>query len=219
MATTHADDIEYAGAGPDVMRIFLDDLGKHPLLTADEQAALAKRVELGDESARNELFGRARGYAMRALEKYVKNRGDHDDIAQEAMIKVFVYLDGFRGDSRFKSWVYRIAINAAHNFYRDKKKDVLTDDGLDVAVDRRPGPEDRLRDAQLCDAALAFVASLPPIQGRALRLRLLTGATFTEIQATMGASCYDTAKANYWHGIIKLRRYMEELDGPPVFPL
>ena len=44
---------EPSSSGPDLMRLFLDDLGRYPLLSADEQAALAKRIEQGDEEARS----------------------------------------------------------------------------------------------------------------------------------------------------------------------
>ena len=48
---------EPSSSGPDLMRLFLDDLGRFPLLSAAEQTELAKRIEQGDEEARKQMIG------------------------------------------------------------------------------------------------------------------------------------------------------------------
>src|SRR5665213_401342 len=118
MAATQTDDIDYAGSGPDVMRLFLDDLGKHPLLTADEQVALAKRVELGDESARKEMIAANLRLVVHWARRYQGRGVDLSDLIQEGTfglmraVEKFDWERGFRF-STYATWWIRQSLQRA----------------------------------------------------------------------------------------------------------
>ena len=87
----------------------------------DEQLADRYRQsgtpEAGDELVRRHLARtRAMIYAM------VLNDADADDLAQEAMIKALRGLAGYRGQARFSTWLYRIAMNTARTFLAQRAK-------------------------------------------------------------------------------------------------
>ncbi|HWD24492.1 MAG TPA: sigma-70 factor domain-containing protein, partial [Acidimicrobiales bacterium] len=65
------------------MRLFLDDLGRHPLLTADEQVALAQRIELGDEEARASMISANLRLVVHWARRYQGRGIDLTDLIQE----------------------------------------------------------------------------------------------------------------------------------------
>ncbi len=75
--------------------------------------ALAAQAAAGDESAFEALVGRYQGRAFRLAQRLVGLDGDPQDVLQEAFLQVFRKLAGFRGESRFSTWLYRIVANAA----------------------------------------------------------------------------------------------------------
>lgn len=61
------------------------------------------------------------------IRKIVLNHDDTDDVLQNTFIKVFKHIDGFKGDSKLYSWMYRIATNEAISFLNKKAKGLQTD--------------------------------------------------------------------------------------------
>lgn len=106
MAVTQIDDIDYAGSGPDVMRLFLDDLGKHPLLNSDEQVALAKRIELGDESARKEMIAANLRLVVHWARRYQGRGVDLSDLIQEGTFGLMRAVEKFEWQRGYKFSTY-----------------------------------------------------------------------------------------------------------------
>lgn len=67
-------------------------------------------VESHQEKVRNTCF------------RFLKNREDADDVAQEVFIQVYESLGHFRDDSELSTWIYRIAVNKSLDFIRKKKR-------------------------------------------------------------------------------------------------
>lgn len=82
--------------------------------------------KLKNEDTRNYAFNLlVRKYQERIywhIRKMVIDHDDSDDLVQEVFIKVWKYLDNFRGDSKLYTWIYRIATNECLNFLSKKKK-------------------------------------------------------------------------------------------------
>src|SRR5213596_1645387 len=58
--------------------------------------------------------------------RYLKNREDAEEVAQDVLLKVFQKIDAFRGDSALSSWIYRITFNAAMSRLREFKQNLPT---------------------------------------------------------------------------------------------
>ena len=73
--------------------------------------------------------------------RYLRNQADAKDVAQRAFVKAFQGLDGFRGESSFRTWLYRIAINLSLNHIRDHKREQAAEIRDDALTRRPTGPQ------------------------------------------------------------------------------
>ena len=77
---------------------------------------IVQRVQQGDKAAFNVLVKKYQHRIANLISRYVSNHGDVADVAQEAFIKAYRAIPGFRGESAFYTWLYRIAVNSAKNY-------------------------------------------------------------------------------------------------------
>ena len=82
---------------------------------ADSDITLVERYTNGDMTAFDELMIRYERQIYRVCYRFVENREDAMDLAQEVFIKAFEHLAGFRKESSLKTWLYRIATNHCIN--------------------------------------------------------------------------------------------------------
>ncbi len=165
-------------------------------MASDREAdhLLVERVQRGDKAAFGLLVSKYQRKIMRLLSRLVRDPAEIEDVAQEAFIRAYRALPGFRGESAFYTWLYRIAINTAKNYL--------------VAAGRRPAVVDvdpdeveqfdgagALRDVATPDAVLLSrevgaavnraIERLPEDLRTAIVLRELEGLSYEEISATM----------------------------------
>jgi RNA polymerase sigma-70 factor (ECF subfamily) len=79
----------------------------------DDESALVASAQDGNPAAFEELVGRYQSKILRLTFMITRNQEDAEDGTQEAFLKAFTHLQGFRGKSRFHTWLVRIAINDA----------------------------------------------------------------------------------------------------------
>ena len=77
---------------------------------------LVRRVQKGDRRAFDLLVVKYQHKILALVARYIRDRAEVEDVAQEAFIKAFNALPRFRGESAFYTWLYRIAINTAKNY-------------------------------------------------------------------------------------------------------
>lgn len=78
---------------------------------ADDDYSLVRKAQAGDQRAFATLVDRYQRKAYAVALGLVKDREEAMDVAQEAFVKVYKYLDHFKGDSSFYTWLYRITVN------------------------------------------------------------------------------------------------------------
>jgi RNA polymerase sigma-70 factor, ECF subfamily len=102
----------------------------------DESVLLAQSRE-GDTSAFAELVRRYEGKIFRLAQHITQNREDAEDVLQETFMKAYEHLDQFKGDSKFYTWIVRIAVNQALMKLRRRKTDrsVSLDEQIDTGED------------------------------------------------------------------------------------
>ena len=88
----------------------------------DNELALIELVKKGDKKAYNALVLKYQDRLVYSVYKFLKDFELSQDIAQEAFIKAFKNIEKFRGDSKFYTWIYRIAINTAKNAISTKAR-------------------------------------------------------------------------------------------------
>src|SRR5271163_334960 len=96
-------------------------------LAAASEAELIERVLRGDEEAFRELVRPCERAVFMATQVILNNEADAEDAAQEAVLKAFTNLAKFRGDSKFSTWLVRIATNEALMRLRKQRHQKLHD--------------------------------------------------------------------------------------------
>jgi len=160
----------------------------------DTDKELVRRVQKGDRHAFDLLFSRYQHKILNLVSRYLRDREDVEDVAQEAFIKAFRALPRFRGESAFYTWLYRIAINTAKNHIVARSR---RPPGVDVDVEDAEFMEgtDALRESESPEAALArdelsaeidlAISQLPDDLRSAVTLREFDGLTYEQIAEIM----------------------------------
>lgn len=159
----------------------------------DEQ--LVERVFKGEKSAFDLLVLRYQHRLLGLIGRYVRDRHEAEDVAQETFIKAYKALGSFRGESAFYTWLYRIAINTARNHLVSKGRrppDIDVDVGDAEHIDTQSAMADidspeafHSRD-ELKKAIDRAIEELPEDLRTALSLREFSGLSYEEITEIMG---------------------------------
>jgi RNA polymerase sigma-70 factor (ECF subfamily) len=155
---------------------------------------LVERVKQGDKSAFDVLVLKYQHKIVKLVMRYVRDSSEALDVSQEAFLKAYRALPGFRGDSAFYTWLYRIAINTAKNYLVAAKRRPLEYD-LDPQDPEQYDTQARLKDIETPEGlALSneirrtvnrAIDHLPDDLRTAIILRELEGMSYDEIAQTM----------------------------------
>ena len=95
---------------------------------------LVARVQKGDKAAFDLLVRKYQHKIAKLVSRFVRDRSEVEDVTQEAFIKAYRALGGFRGESAFYTWLYRIAVNTAKNYLESLGRRAP---GSNVELDRK----------------------------------------------------------------------------------
>ncbi|AKF11339.1 sigma-70 family RNA polymerase sigma factor [Sandaracinus amylolyticus] len=90
-------------------------LGFHVPMPDGHEEQLIERLRRRDEAAFNELVRLYQERVFRLVLRMLGDRSEAEDVAQEVFITVFKSIEGFRGDSKLSTWLYRVATNHCKN--------------------------------------------------------------------------------------------------------
>lgn len=86
-----------------------------------DENSLIDRILAGEQQLYAELVNRYKSYAFTIALKILENRPEAEEAAQDAFIKAFQHLSSFNRESKFSTWLYRIAFNTAVSYKRKRK--------------------------------------------------------------------------------------------------
>src|SRR5262245_24519922 len=138
------------------------------LTNSDVDAELVERYLAGQMSAFDELMIRYERQIYRVCYRFVENREDAMDLAQEVFIKAFEHLATFRRESSFKTWLYRIAMNHCINHVKKHSQDFVEITEYTARV--KPSAQSQLEDTEQREHFRQLVKQLPPKQKAILEL-------------------------------------------------
>jgi len=124
--------------------------------------------------------------AHKICRMYTNNKNDHNDLFQEITIQLWKNYAKFRGDAKFSTWMYRVALNTAISLYRKSTRTVKTSDISDVSYKIKSEEYDDTEDKQL-QALYKAIHQLNDID-KALIFLYLEDKPYKEISMTLGIS-------------------------------
>jgi len=155
---------------------------------------LVVRVQKGDKGAFDLLVRKYQHRIAKLVSRYVRDRTEIEDVTQEAFIKAFRAIKGFRGESAFYTWLYRIAINTAKNYLVSQGRRLPTADleteeaeAVEVGTNLRDAttPERQMLAGEIGQAVERVLARLPDDLRTAITLREIEGLSYEEIAGIM----------------------------------
>src|SRR5512132_2535730 len=183
-------------------------------MTATDEELVA-RSQGGDLESFNQLIVRWERPIYALAYRVIGREEDARDVCQETFLRAFRALPGFKGQAKFSSWLYRIALNLCRDWIRRKKRAPLVDmpEGVDIVeLAAEQGPTESIEDLVARQEMSRYVAEgmklLPDEQRPAIILKEYHGLTFQEIADLQGCPL-STVKTRLYQGLTVLRR---ELD-------
>ncbi len=157
---------------------------------------LVVRAREGDPRAFEVLLRRHERVAFATALRIVGRRGDAEDATQDAFVTAWRQLPGFRGESAFSTWLYRIVTTRALNQVRSRSRHDDRREGPDVAdlvggsepVASAVSPESHAQADALVTALHRALADLPEQQRWCWVLREIEGCSYEEVAEITGAS-------------------------------
>jgi RNA polymerase sigma-70 factor (ECF subfamily) len=182
--------------------------------TASDDLALVHASKSGDVAAFEELVKRYERKLLRIAIHLTHNQEDAEDVVQEAFLKAFQHLGQFREDSKFSTWLIRIALNQSLMKLRKQRstreisidKDFQSEEDnlpIDVA-DWAPNPEELYRAAELQEILRKTLRELGPGLRVVFVLRDIEGLSLEQTTEALGLSLA-TVKARSWRARLQLR--------------
>ncbi|HKV23708.1 MAG TPA: sigma-70 family RNA polymerase sigma factor [Candidatus Acidoferrum sp.] len=193
---------------------------RHPLpstIAREDEHLLVAAAKKGDTAAFEELVSRYERKIFRLTMNITGNREDAEDAMQDAFLKSYSHLDSFQGDSRFYTWLVRIAANEALMRLRKRRPNQVSLDepveGEDDLMPREvqdwgPGPEQRFAQTELRGILSSVIEELEPEYRIVFVLRDIEELSTEETAEAIGISV-PAVKSRLLRARLKLR---EKLD-------
>ena len=180
-----------------------------PMLSEQSEGdiQLVERYLSGDMTAFDELMIRYERQIYRVCYRFVNNRDDAMDLAQEVFIKAFEHLSSFRRESSMKTWLYRIAMNHCINHVKKNAREFV--EISETIGSTSSSIQSELEDREQREHFRVLVKRLPPKQKAILEMRINEQLSYEEIAAMSGRSI-STIKASVFFALEKLRKLVKE---------
>lgn len=156
---------------------------------------LVSRAQAGDEEAFGVVVKAHYAKVYGVIYRMVQNAEDAKELTQIAWVKAWQRLGSFEGNAKFTTWMYRLAVNTATDFLRQRarqKETVYLDEVTDGAEAHRDAlqsassaPEDEMHRDEIREAFAKALEELTPEHRQALMLREVEGLSYKEIAEVM----------------------------------
>jgi len=192
------------------------------LTIASEEYALLAAAKRGDSAAFETLCAQSAPAVFHVARRMMRNNEDAEDVVQDSFQQAFIHLKSFNGDSRFSTWLTRIAINAALMKLRKKRRlwEVSLDESAETeepsartdVEDQGPNPEQLYAQEEQQRILSEAMNELAPGMRKAIELRELDERSTEETARIMGISV-SAVKTRVFHGRRKLRERLSHFAG------
>jgi RNA polymerase sigma-70 factor (ECF subfamily) len=168
----------------------------------ETELELIKQAQQGDRRAFGQLIRRHQEGTINVVYRMCGDADLAEEAAQEAFIRAWTHLPGYKPRSPFRNWVYRIAINVALDALRSGKE-IVDVESMHLADPHR-GPEELAENRELGDRVRQAVLDLPSASKAVIVLREYEGLSYKEIADTLGIPIGTVmSRLNYARGLLR----------------
>ena len=185
----------------------------------ESDLSLVRRAQEQDSSAYDELIRRYQQRIYATVYHMTSNHEDANDLTQEAFIKGYRALTGFKGDSSFYTWIYRIAVNKTINFLKQRKnRTQMSLNDVDYQVEHDPDmvalisertPRRDLNLAELQEKLNAGMQKLSEHHRMVVTLHDIQGLSHEEIGKIMNCNV-GTVRSRLFYARQQLQGYLSD---------
>src|ERR1700728_1792567 len=184
----------------------------------DDEGALVAAAKGGDITAFETLVGRYERKIFRLAQNITQNKEDAEDVMQEAFLKSYQHLDEFQGNSRFYTWLVRIAVNQALMKLRKRRPNQISlDEEVDTGEDTMPrevedwgpSPEERFEQTELAGILSTVIGELDPSFRVVFQLRDIEELSTEETADAVGLTV-PAVKSRLLRARLKLRQALNQ---------
>jgi len=184
---------------------------------------LVDRLKAHDPTAVADLSASYSSKIYQLAFRYLKNREDAEEVAQDVLLKVYQKIDAFRGDAALSSWIYRITFNAAMSRLREFKQNLpnasekIVDDASLVplkreVVDWSPLADEEVFRGEMRKTLVRALQDLPLLYRAAVILRDIQGLSTEEASSILQVK-EQTLKSRLHRGRLMLREQLSKFAG------
>jgi RNA polymerase sigma-70 factor (ECF subfamily) len=175
-------------------------------------------------AGRTEAFGvlvrRYQDRLYNAVFRFLDSAEDARDVVQEAFLSAYQSLAGFKGDSRFFTWLYRIAMNQAVDLRRKRKVGLRIDGRFDedsqpVDQSAQARPQEGMERSEQADQVHRALKQLSPEHRIVLILKDMEDMKYEEMAEALGVPI-GTIRSRLHRARSELKEVLERLESPPA---
>jgi len=172
-------------------------VGHIPVALCDEDVReirrLLREAQAGDERAFGALIRRYERRALSVARRLVGNREDALDATQDALLRLFRFINRVDGERDFGAWVYRIVVNASMDLLERRQRQAGALQDIKATLEPEdlyvtPAAESAMEGQRVGAAVANVIAALPPKERAALILRDVEGLSTREVARMLGSS-------------------------------
>ena len=181
---------------------------------------LLERLKAHDPTAVTDLSDSYGAKIYQLAFRYLRNREDAEEVAQDVLLKVYQKIDAFRGDAALSSWIYRITFNAAMSRLREFKQNLpnapekATDQETNQPLRREipdwsPLADEEMLRAEMRRTLVRALKDMPLLYRAPVILRDVQGLTTEEASAVLRVK-EQTLKSRLHRGRLMLREQLSD---------
>ena len=189
----------------------------------DRDREIVDAVRGGSVRSFSIIIDRHRDRAMTLAVRLLRERGEAEEAVQDAFLRAFRALDGFRGEARFSTWFYRIVYNSCMSRLRTAGRVRVDDTAPEVDgasptfADEETDIQERLETEELREIMMEEMSRLPVHYSASLTLLYVQELKYDEIAQVLQVPL-GTVKTNISRGRVLLRRRVRERISEEAIP-